>query len=143
VRRLVVSVHTEDPGLREDLLSAFPGEGLVACREDRDVCAHGAHGSPDVVFVDAGPPAPASLPAELRAAYPSAYLVLIAHEVDAATLELGAALGVDAYLRRDERPAEAATALVAVAALSGRSRRPRLRQRSKRSSNGSISRRNG
>jgi DNA-binding NarL/FixJ family response regulator len=67
--------------------------------------------------VDAGPPAPTSLPEDIRKVYPSAFVVLVARDVDAATLELGSTLRADAYLRRDEAPADAVSAMLAVAAL--------------------------
>jgi DNA-binding NarL/FixJ family response regulator len=109
VRRLLITVHSDDPGLRGDLGENLPGDigrrpGLLKP-------------SPDVVFVDAGPPAPASVPGELRKAYPSAFVVLVARKVDAQALELGAELDADAFVRRDDELADTATALLALAAI--------------------------
>jgi DNA-binding NarL/FixJ family response regulator len=122
VRRLFVTVHSDDPGLREDLLRGLPPERAVTDLSDAEVSAHQRAAVPDLVFVDAGPPRPGSLPVELREAYPTAFVVLVTREVDAAALELGASVRADAYLRRDESPADAATALLAVATITRRTR---------------------
>jgi len=122
VRRLFVTVHSDDPGLREDLLRGLPPERAVTDLSDAEVSAHRQAAAPDLVFVDAGPPRPTTLPTELRKAHPTAFVVLVTREVDAAALALGASLGADAYLRRDDSPADAATALLAVAAITRRSR---------------------
>lgn len=101
---LLITVHSDDPGLHDALRENLPAE------------PHGKH-EPDVVFVDAGPPAPASLPAQLRSAHPSAFVVLVARDVDAQALELGADLDADAYVRGDDELADSATALLALAVL--------------------------
>jgi DNA-binding NarL/FixJ family response regulator len=88
--------------------------------------------TPDVVFVDAGPPAPATLPSELRKACPSAFVVLVAREVDAEALELGAELDADAFVRRDEELADTATALLALAAIARHGTRVRRTWTSRR-----------
>jgi DNA-binding NarL/FixJ family response regulator len=122
VHRLFVTVHSDDPGLREELLSGLPADRAVTDLSDGEVSGHLQTEAPDLVFVDAGPPAPSSLPMGLREAYPSAFVVLVTGEVDEAALELGAALGADAYLRRDEQPADGATALLALAMITRPSR---------------------
>jgi len=123
VRRLFVTVHSDDPGLHAELVKGLPPNGAVSELALADVSAHGRVAAPDLVFVDAGPPPASSLPTgELRKAYPSAFVVLVAQEVDEATLQLGASVGADAYIRRDESPADAVTAMLAVAALTKRRR---------------------
>jgi DNA-binding NarL/FixJ family response regulator len=117
VRRLFVTVHSDNPRLHAELVSGLPEGGVVTELGLADVSAHGQAAAPDLVFVDAGPPPASSLPCELREAYPSAFVVLVAQEVDKATLQLGASVGADAYIRRDESPADAVTAMLAVAAL--------------------------
>jgi DNA-binding NarL/FixJ family response regulator len=124
VRRLFVTVHSDDARLHDELIGGLPAGGAVAELRVADVSAHSQSVAPDLVFVDAGPPAPSSLPEELRKAYPSAFVVLVAQQVDEATLELGSTLKADAYLRRDESPADAVSAMLAVAALTRRSRQP-------------------
>jgi DNA-binding NarL/FixJ family response regulator len=109
VRRPLITVHSDDPGLHGDL-----GENLPVARGRRPGLLRP---SPDVVFVDAGPPAPASMPGELRRSYPSAFVVLVARKVDAQALELGAELDADAFVRRDDELADTATALLALAAI--------------------------
>jgi DNA-binding NarL/FixJ family response regulator len=123
VRRLLVTVHSDDPRLHAELLRGLPANGVVCELTLADVSAHGHQATaPDLVFVDAGPPPATSLPGELRKAYPAAFVVLVAQEVDEATLRLGASVGADAYIRRDESPADAVTAMLAVAALTRRRR---------------------
>ncbi len=109
MRRLLITVHSDDRGLHGDL-----GENLPV---DSGRLPGLLRPSPDVVFVDAGPPAPASMPSELRKSYPSAFVVLVARKVDAQALELGADLDADAFVRRDEELADTATALLALAAI--------------------------
>jgi DNA-binding NarL/FixJ family response regulator len=123
VPSLFVTVHSDDPRLHAELLEGFPANGVATELALADVSAHGPATAPDLVFVDAGPPLASSLPCELRKAYPSAFVVLVAQEVDQATLQLGASVGADAYLRRDDSPADAVTAMLAVAALTRRRRR--------------------
>ena len=109
MRRLRITVHSDDPGLHGDLGENLPvvlGPRLRLLRP-----------SPDVVFVDAGPPAPESMPGELRKSYPSAFVVLVARKVDAQALELGAEVDADAFVRRDDELADTATALLALAAI--------------------------
>jgi len=122
VRRLFVTVHSDDPRLHAELLRSLPANGVVSELALADVSAHGRATAPDLVFVDAGPPPASSLPGELRKAYPSAFVVLVAQEVDETALQLGASVGADAYIRRDESPADAVTAMLAVAALTRRRR---------------------
>jgi DNA-binding NarL/FixJ family response regulator len=123
VRRLFLTVHSDDPQLHAELVKGLPANGVVSELALADVSAHGPAAAPDLVFVDAGPPPATSLPAgELRKAYPYAFVVLVAQEVDEATLQLGASVGADAYIRRDESPADAVTAMLAVAALTKRRR---------------------
>ena len=122
MRRLFVTVHSDDPGLHAELVKGLPANGAVSELALADVSAHGRVAAPDLVFVDAGPPPASSLPGELRRAYPSAFVVLVAQDVDEATLQLGASVGADAYIRRDESPADAVTAMLAVAALTKRRR---------------------
>jgi len=109
VRRLLITVHSDDLGLHGDLGENLPTANGGPARLLRP--------SPDVVFVDAGPPAPASLPTELRRAHPSAFVVLVARDVDAEALELGTQLDADAFVRRDDEVADTATALLALAAI--------------------------
>jgi DNA-binding NarL/FixJ family response regulator len=123
VRRLFVTVHSDDTRLHDELISGLPIGGAVSELRVADVSAHGQDTAPDLVFVDAGPPLPASLPEALRKVYPSAFVVLVAHDVDEAALQLGTTLEADAYLRRDDSPADAVTAMLAVAALTGRASR--------------------
>jgi len=122
VRRLFVTVHSDDPGLHAELRKGFPANGVATELALADVSAHGQSTAPDLVFVDAGPPPASSLPGELRKAYPSAFVVLVTQEVDQATLQLGASVGADAYIRRDESPADAVTPMLAVAAITRRRR---------------------
>lgn len=123
MRRLFVTVHSDDPRLHAELVKGLPANGVVSELALADVSAHGQAVAPDLVFVDAGPPPASSLPADkLRKAYPCAFVVLVAQEVDEATLQLGASVGADAYIRRDESPADAVTAMLAVAALTKRRR---------------------
>lgn len=118
MRRLFVTVHSDDPRLHAELVKGLPANGVVKELALAAVSAHGQAATPDLVFVDAGPPAASCLPAgELRKAYPCAFVVLVAQDVDEATLQLGASVGADAYIRRDESPADAVTAMLAVAAL--------------------------
>jgi DNA-binding NarL/FixJ family response regulator len=117
VRRLFVTVHSDDSRLHDELIRGLPSGGAVTELRVADVSAHGQDSTPDLVFVDAGPPTPSTLPEELRKVYPSAFVVLVAHEVDDAALRLGSSLDADAYLRRDDSPADAVTAMLAVAAL--------------------------
>lgn len=124
MRRLFVTVHSDNPRLHAELVEGLPANGVASELGLADVSAHGqADSAPDLVFVDAGPPPASSLPDELRKAYPSAFVVLVADEVDEAALQLGASVGADAYIRRDESPADAVTAMLAVAALTRRRRR--------------------
>jgi hypothetical protein len=122
VRRLLITVHSDDPAMHGDL-----GENLPA---------NGGHGrlkpDPDVVFVDAGPPAPATLPNELRKDCPSAFVVLVAREVDAEALELGAELDADAFVRSGDELADTATALLALAAIARHGTRVRRTWTSRR-----------
>src|SRR5690349_9421095 len=124
MRRLLVTVHSEDPVLHGDLGENLPANG------------NGSHGplepAPDVVFVDVGPPAPATLPGELRKSCPLAFVVLVAREVDAEALELGAALDADAFVRRDDELADTATALLALAAIARHGTRVRRTWTSRR-----------
>jgi DNA-binding NarL/FixJ family response regulator len=123
VRRLFLTVHSDDPQLHAELVKGLPANGVVSELTVADVSAHGQAAAPDLVFVDAGPPPATTLPAgELRKAYPCAFVVLVAQEVDEATLQLGASVGADAYIRRDESPADAVTAMLAVAAITKRRR---------------------
>ena len=123
MRRLFVTVHSDDPRLHAELAQGLPANGIVTELGLAEVSAHGQAAAPDLVFVDAGPPPASSLPGELRKAYPSAFVVLVAQHVDEAALQLGASVGADAYIRRDESPADAVTAMLAVAALTKRRRR--------------------
>ena len=109
MRRLLITVHSDDAGLHGDLGENLPLAGGGRARLLRR--------SPDVVFVDAGPPAPASLPSELRKTNPSAFVVLVARDVDAEALELGAEVDADAFVRRDDELADTATALLALVAI--------------------------
>jgi hypothetical protein len=52
--------------------------------------------------------------------YPSSFVVLIARDVDARALELGAAVEADAYLRRDAEVADTARLLMAAAGVTPR-----------------------
>jgi DNA-binding NarL/FixJ family response regulator len=122
VRRLFVTVHSDDPRLHAELVGALPANGVVTELGLADVTAHGPTAAPDLVFVDAGPPPASSLPGELRKAYPSAFVVLVAQDVDEEALRLGSSVGADAYIRRDDSPADAVTAMLAVAALTKRRR---------------------
>lgn len=114
---MLITVHSEDPVLTEELLSVVPADSSVtavhaSCAE---VLGHQQLDIPDVVFVDAGPPTPSSLPDDLRAVYPSSFVVLVANDVEERTLELGAAIEADAYMRRDREVVETARLLVAAA----------------------------
>ena len=122
MRRLFVTVHSDDARLHDELIRGLPAGGAVTELRLAEVSAHGQDTAPDLVFVDAGPPPPASLPEELRKVYPSAFVVLVTQEVDDAALQLGTTLNADAYLRRDDSPADAVTAMLAVAALTRRRR---------------------
>lgn len=117
MRRLLITVHSDDPELRCDLGENLPAEN--------------GH-DPDVVFVDAGPPAPSSLPCELRKAYPSAFVVLVARDVDSGALQLGAEVDADAFVRRDDELADSATALLALSAIARHSTRVRRTWTSRR-----------
>jgi hypothetical protein len=123
VRRLLITVHSDNPELRCDL-----GENLPAPNGRRSLLRP----DPDVVFVDAGPPAPGSLPSGLRSTYPSAFVVLVARDVDAQALELGAELDADAFVRHDEEIADTATALLALAAIARHGTRARRTWTSRR-----------
>jgi DNA-binding NarL/FixJ family response regulator len=122
VRTLLITVHSEDPVLTEELLEILPDDVAVTAVDASrgEVLAHQQPDVPDVVFVDAGPPAPSSLPEDLRAVYPSSFVVLIARDVDARALELGAAVEADAYLRRDPEVADTARLLMAAAGVTPR-----------------------
>jgi hypothetical protein len=122
MRRLLITVHSDDPGLHGDLGENFPANGGRTLLRP----------APDVVFVDAGPPAPATLPAELRKACPSAFVVLVARDVDAEALELGAELDADAFVRHDDELADTATALLALAAIARHGTRVRRTWTSRR-----------
>jgi DNA-binding NarL/FixJ family response regulator len=108
VRRLQVTVHSNDPQLHGDL-----GENLPARNGRRSLLRP----DPDVLFVDAGPPAPVSMPSELRKRHPAAFVVLVARDVDAQALELGEAVDADAFVRRDAEVTDTATAVLALAAI--------------------------
>jgi hypothetical protein len=124
VRRLLITVLSDDSELHCGL-----GENLPAPNGRRPRLLRP---DPDVVFVDAGPPAPASLPSRLREAYPSAFVVLVARDVDADALELGAQLDADAFMRRDGELADTATALLALAAIARHGTRVRRTWTSRR-----------
>jgi DNA-binding NarL/FixJ family response regulator len=122
VRTLLITVHSEDPQLTEELLALMPDDPSVASIADScaEVLAHQQMDVPDVVFVDAGPPPPSSLPTELREIYPSSFVVLVAKDVDERALELGAAIEADAYLRRDREVVDTARLLIAAAGVTPR-----------------------
>lgn len=124
MRRLFVTVHSDDPRLHAELVRGLPANGIVSELALAEVSAHGQQAAaPDLVFVDAGPPPASCIPGgELRKAYPCAFVVLVAQDVDEATLQLGASVGADAYIRRDDSPADAVTAMLAVAAITKRRR---------------------
>ena len=122
--KLLITVLSDDPGLHGDL-----GENLPADMGRRPRMLRPC---PDVVFVDVGPPAPASLPSELRWAYPSAFVVLIARDVDSQALELGSELDADAFVRRDDELVDTATALLALAAIARHGTRVRRTWTSRR-----------
>jgi DNA-binding NarL/FixJ family response regulator len=123
MRRLLITVHSDDAALHGDLGENLPVNGGRALLKP----------APDVVFVDAGPPAPATLPRELRKACPSAFVVLVAREVDTETLELGAELDADAFVRRDDDElADTATAVLALAAVARHGTRVRRTWTSRR-----------
>jgi DNA-binding NarL/FixJ family response regulator len=124
LRRLLITVHSDDPELHCDLGENLPVENGHRPRLLKP--------DPDVVFVDAGPPAPASLPSEIRKAYPSAFVVLVARDVDSEALELGAEVDADAFVRRDEELADSATALLALSAITRHSTRARRTWTSRR-----------
>ena len=124
MRRLLVTVHSDDPELHCDL-----GENLPAENGRRSLRPKPR---PDVVFVDAGPPAPASLPTELRKTYPTAFVVLVARDVDSGALELGAEVDADAFVRRGDELADSATALLALSAIARHSTRARRTWTSRR-----------
>jgi DNA-binding NarL/FixJ family response regulator len=124
VRRLLITVHSDDPELHCDLGENLPAENGHRLRLLKP--------DPDVVFVDAGPPAPASLPSELRTTCPSAFVVLVARDVDAQALELGEELDADAFVRRDEEVTDTATAVLALAAIARHGNRPRRSRTSRR-----------
>jgi DNA-binding NarL/FixJ family response regulator len=124
LRRLLITVHSDDPQLHGDLGENLPAENG---RRSRLLSPR-----PDVVFVDAGPPAPASLPSELRKAHPSAFVVLVARDVDAEALDLGAELDADAFVRRDDELADSATVLLALSAIARHSTRVRRTWASRR-----------
>jgi DNA-binding NarL/FixJ family response regulator len=124
VRRLLITVHSDDPELHCDLGENLPAENGHRLRLLKP--------DPDVVFVDAGPPAPASLPSEIRKAYPSAFVVLVAKDVDSGALELGAEVDADAFVRRDEEVTDTATAVLALAAIARNGTRRRRTWTSRR-----------
>ena len=124
MRRLLITVHSDDPELHCDLGENLPAENGHRPRLLKP--------DPDVVFVDAGPPAPASLPSEIRKAYPSAFVVLVARDVDSGALELGAEVDADAFVRRDEEVTDTATAVRALAAIARHGNRPRRTWTSRR-----------
>lgn len=124
MRRLLITVHSDDPELHCDLGENLPAENGHRLRLLKP--------DPDVVFVDAGPPAPASLPSEIRKAYPSAFVVLVAKDVDSGALELGAEVDADAFVRRDEEVTDTATAVLALAAIARNGTRRRRTWTSRR-----------
>lgn len=123
MRRLLITVHSDDADLHCDL-----GENLPAQNGRRSLLRP----DPDVVFVDAGPPAPVSLPSELRKQHPSAFVVLVARDVDAQALELGEELDADAFVRRDAEVTDTATAVLALAAIARHGSRARRTWTSRR-----------
>lgn len=122
MRTLLITVHSEDPELTDELLAIVPSDPSVAAIEDScaEVLAHQHLDVPDVVFVDAGPPTPSSLPPELREVYPSSFVVLIASDVNERAIELGAEIDADAYLRRDRDVVDTARLLIAAAGVTPR-----------------------
>jgi hypothetical protein len=123
VRTLLITVHSEDPQLTEELLALMPADDPAVSAIDEscaEVLAHQHLNVPDVVFVDAGPPRPSSLPDDLRDVYPSSFVVLVANTVDEQALELGAAIEADAYLRRDREVVDTARLLIAAAGVTPR-----------------------
>ena len=119
---LSITVHSEDPQLTDQLLALMPDDSAMAAADaaPAEVLAHEHVGAPDVVFVDAGPPRPSSLPDEVRDVYPSSLVVLVSNDVDERTLELGAEIEADAYLRRDREIAETARLVIAAAGVAPR-----------------------
>lgn len=122
MRTLLVTVHSEDPELTEDLLTIVPTDPPVSVVDEScaEVLGHQHVDAPDVVFVDAGPPPPMSLPRELREVYPSSFVVLVSKDVDEQALALGAAIEADAYLRRDRDVVDTARLLIAAAGVASR-----------------------
>lgn len=122
MRTLLVTVHSEDPELTEELLAIVPTDPPVSLADDSsaEVLGHQHVDAPDVVFVDAGPPPPASLPRELRDVYPSSFVVLVSKDVDEEALALGAEIEADAYLRRDRDVVDTARLLIAAAGVASR-----------------------
>ena len=110
-------MHSEDPVLTEELLSVVPADRSVTAVDasSAEVLAHHKLDIPDVVFVDAGPPTASSLPDDFRGVHPSSFVVLVANDVEDRTLELGAAIQADAYLRRDRDVVDTARLLIAAA----------------------------
>src|SRR4051794_41411570 len=107
---MFVTVHSDDPRLHAELVEGLPANGVVSELALAEVSAHGQAAAPDLVFVDAGPPPASCLPAgELRPAYPSAFVVLVAQEGDEAALQLGASVGAGAYIPPPQSPADAVT----------------------------------
>ena len=122
MRTLLITVHSEDSQLTDELLALTRDEADVAAVDASraEVLAHQQVEAPDVVFVDAGPPLPSTLPEALRTVYPSSFVVLVARDVDERALELGAAIEADAYLRRDREIADTARLLIATARVTPR-----------------------
>ena len=122
MRTLLVTVHSEDPELTEELLAIVPTDPPVSLVDETsaEVLGHQHVDAPDVVFVDAGPPPPTSLPRELREVYPSSFVVLVSRDVDEQALALGAAIEADAYLRRDRDVVDTARLLIAASGVASR-----------------------
>src|SRR4051812_8087301 len=100
---LHVLVIGQDHRFRDALVEALEQEQLIGsvCAIGHDFQAHSVVPEPDVVLVDAGPPAPAAADvASLHTSRKEPLAVVLASDVNEATRELGEAVGAVAYVRK-------------------------------------------
>jgi DNA-binding NarL/FixJ family response regulator len=119
-RPLNLLLVAEDDELREGLVEALEHEqsiGTVRTVSRARPLVTSAP-APDVILVDAGPPAPELAQVTAHAAGPASLTVVLASEWGAETRELAEAVGAVAYVRKDAGIADITPVVVALASLS-------------------------
>jgi DNA-binding NarL/FixJ family response regulator len=119
-RRLNLLLVAEDDELREGLVEALEHEQSIgtvrSVSRARPLMTSAP--APDVILVDAGPPAPELAQVTAHAADHDSLTFVLASEWGEETRELAAAVGAVAYVRKDAGIADITPIVVALASLS-------------------------